>query len=103
MTATDLQEYVNANPGEDEAFVAECWEQAQALVDAFVRNAKVPKPVLKLAYLQVGSELYHRRNAPSGIGQFATLDGGPVAPRLARDPLTPVYPVLRRYVGGGFA
>jgi len=52
------------------------------------------------AYLQVGSELFHRRNAPSGIAQFSSLDGtSPV--RVAKDPMTSVYPLLNRWVVNG--
>ena len=48
------------------------------------------------AYLECGSELYHRRSAPNGIAQFTSYDGSPM--RIARDPMTPVYALLRRYI-----
>jgi hypothetical protein len=47
----------------------------------------------------VASELFHRRNAPNGIAQFASMDG--TAMRVSRDPLTSTYPLLNRYVLGG--
>lgn len=100
MSAADLSAYVGANSGDD-AFVEDCWEEASALVSAFVGTAEVPPVVLHRASLEVGSELFHRRQAPSGVAQFATFDGAPV--RVARDPLVGAYPLLRPYVGPGLA
>jgi hypothetical protein len=51
---------------------------------------------LKRCYLEVGSELFHRRNAPMGVAQYATYDGAPA--NTARDPLVGVYPLLNRYM-----
>lgn len=85
----------------DEDFVKDCWDQAVALVDRYVGSASVPAPLMRNAYVQTGSELYARRNAPSGITGFADGSENPV--RLARDPMTSVYPLLRRFVGGRFA
>lgn len=100
MTAVDLQAYVGSPDG-DAGFVADCWAQAQDLVTAFVGMTVVPEAALKRACLEVGSELYHRRSAPSGISQFASPDGTPM--RVARDPMVGAYPILRRYMPGGFA
>ncbi|GAA2082203.1 hypothetical protein GCM10009840_17880 [Pseudolysinimonas kribbensis] len=101
MTAEDLSQYVGAN-ADDAAFVASCWARADALVTAYVGSAEVPSAILDGATLDVGAELYHRRNAPSGITQFATAgDASPI--RLARDPMTSAYPVLARWVGVGVA
>lgn len=99
-SAADLQAYVNANSS-DEAFVTTCLAEATALVQAYVGTAVVPPVVLDRAVLEVGSELFHRRQAPSGVAQFAALDGAPI--RVARDPMVGAYPLLARYVGGGFA
>lgn len=85
----------------DHGFVQDCWEQAVALVDRFIGSASVPQPVLNGAYIQTGSELYARRNAPSGITGFSDGSDNPI--RLARDPMTSVYPILRRFVSRGFA
>ena len=101
VTAADLTAYVGAQPT-DGAFVAACWSEAEALVSAYVGTAKVPSEVLSRASLEVGSELFHRRSAPNGVAQFGTLDGA--APiRVARDPMVGAYPLLARYVSGGFA
>lgn len=101
MSADALSDYVRAN-ADDAAFVASCWAQASALVTRHVGTATVPADVLTGCTLTVGSELYHRRQAPSGIAQFATA--GQASPvRLARDPLASVYTVLAPWLGAGIA
>jgi hypothetical protein len=97
----DLKAYVGA-PTSDDAFVADCWTEASALVAKFVGTATVNADVLNRAKIECGSELYHRRSAPNGIAQFATLDGGSSV-RVARDPMIAAYPLLVPYVGQGIA
>lgn len=100
MNSTDLQEYVGA-PDSDAAFVEQCWDEATSLVNQFVGNETIPLAVLDRAFLEVGSELYHRRQAPNGIAQFASMDGSPV--RVARDPMVGAYPLLTRFMVPGIA
>lgn len=95
-----LRAYVGA-PESDATYVGSCWGEAKALVDRYVGDLDVPDEILNRAYLEAGSELYHRRNAPNGIAQFATLDASPI--RVARDPMVGVYPILNPYVGLGIA
>jgi hypothetical protein len=97
----DLKAYVGA-PASDDAFVNDCWSEATALVVKFVGTATVNADILQRAKIECGSELYHRRSAPNGIAQFATLDGGS-AVRVARDPMIAAYPLLVPYVGQGIA
>lgn len=92
-----LMDYVGASPSDDE-FVALCWDESIALVTKFVGAATVDGDVLTRAYIECGSELFHRRNAPNGVAQFATLDGGS-AIRVARDPMVGAYPILTPWVG----
>jgi hypothetical protein len=99
--ADDLSEYIGAM-AENSRLVTSCWEQADALVTQYVGSVEVPQEILNGAKLSVGSELYHRHNAPSGITQFA-VPGAESPVRLARDPMTSVYPVLARWVGAGVA
>ena len=96
----DLLEYVGAQSDEAE-FAGECEAQAMALVSNHCgsRVAFVPQDILDRCMLEVGSELFHRRSAPSGIAQFAAPDGAPV--RVARDPMVGAYPLLRPYIGMG--
>lgn len=98
MSYQDLKNYVGASAIDDD-FVEACWDEAVALVASVVGEADVPIKVLNRAYLEAGSELYHRRSAPNGIAQFQTFDGSAI--RVARDPLIGVYPILQRYVGYG--
>ena len=99
-TPDDLLNYVGGNQS-DRDFAEKCLAQAIMLVNAYcIRTPEVPEEILDNAYLQVGSELFHRRNAPSGIAQFSSLDGtSPV--RVAKDPMTSVYPILNRWVSSG--
>ena len=98
--AIDLKSYVNGSV-DDLEFIQSCEYQAQDLVDGYVGSAIVPLTILERAYLEVGSELFHRRSAPNGVAQFTTLDGSAI--RIARDPMVGAYPLLRRYVGWGIA
>lgn len=93
-----LKSFVGASDT-DNSYVEQCWDEAKALVEAFVGNHDVPTAVLTRCYIEAGSELYHRRSAPMGVSQFASFDGSAI--RVARDPLTGVYPLLRPYVGLG--
>ena len=95
MNWEDLKAYVGASSNDDE-FVQDCWNTAKDLIASYVQSATVPANVLKRCYLEVGSELFHRRSAPMGVTQFATYDGSPI--RVARDPLVGVYPLLNRYM-----
>lgn len=95
MDATDLQEYVGA-PETDAAFIEQCWDEATALVTQFIGAETIPVAIIDRATLEVGSELYHRRQAPNGIAQFASMDGSPI--RVARDPMLGAYPLLQRYM-----
>jgi hypothetical protein len=100
VTDEQLLDYVGGTQSDLE-FVGKCLVQAIMLVNAYcIRTPLIPQEILDNAYLQVGSELFHRRNAPSGIAQFSSLDGtSPV--RVAKDPMTSVYPLLNRWVVNG--
>lgn len=93
-----LRAYVGAGSVDDE-FVRECWERAVTLVNQFVGAATVPDEILSLACVHTGSELYARKDAPSGIQGWSDGTMNPV--RLARDPMSGAYPLLRRFVGWG--
>lgn len=99
LTADSLRAYVGAKPA-DADYVASCWGQAVALVNNFLGAGvtSAPSEIVERAYLECGSELFHRRQAPNGVAQFAAADGAPV--RVARDPMLGVYPLLTPYVVG---
>lgn len=98
MSSELLKNFVRASDIDND-YIEQCWDEAVALVNAFVGNHDVPTAVLTRAYIECGSELFHRRSAPMGVSQFASADG--TAVRVARDPLLGVYPIIRPYVGLG--
>ena len=93
VTVDDVQHYVGA-PSSDLEFCREVLTEAEALVTGYVGAARIPVSVWKNAVLQTAAELFHRRNAPSGIASFAALDGAVV--RVALDPMRSVYAMLDR-------
>lgn len=103
VTADELAAYVG---GTVDDYVSSCLDAAVAmvagsLVDGKGNTVTVPDAILDRAVLEVGSELYHRRNAPNGVAQFATMDAPPI--RIARDPMVAARPILAPYLAGGFA
>lgn len=101
VTVEQARQYVGA-AASDDGFLETCISEATALVARFVGSATVPDEIEGRAVLEACSELFHRRQAPSGIAQFATVDG--VSPvRVARDPMVAAYPILTPYVGTGIA
>ena len=109
VTAADVVAYVGV--GADPVFAAEVLAEAAELVTHYVGDTlgefpvpgegTVPLVALDRAVIEVAQELYNRRKAPNGVAQFAAFDGAPV--RVARDPMVGAYPILNRWVGGGFA
>jgi hypothetical protein len=95
MTYEDLKTYVGAKADSD-AYVIACYDEATALVEAFIGASVVPASAKDRAILETGSELFHRKNAPNGLAQYAGFDGTPV--RIARDPMVGAYPILSRYM-----
>lgn len=95
VTLGEFQAYV----GTDETdFPQECLTSGLALVTRYIGAVTtVPADVKDQAVYIASSELFHRRSAPNGVAQFATMDGSPV--RIARDPMGAVYPLLQPYVG----
>lgn len=101
FTAANLLEYVGAKEAQLD-FVTECWDEAVILVTKYVEGpVEVPQEILDRAFEEVGAELFNRKSAKNGIAQFSAVDGQPV--RIARDPMVAAYPLLDRFVGGGFA
>jgi hypothetical protein len=97
ITLEEFQAYI----GTDETtFPQECLTAGEALISNYVGTVTtVPVSVRDQAVLIASSELYHRRSAPNGVAQFASMDGTPV--RVAKDPLNAVYPLLLPFVGYG--
>lgn len=102
LSVDDLARYVNTDATSDATYLASVLAEAEALVAVYVGEAIVPEPILNRASLEVGSELFHRRNAPNGVAQFAS-EAGAQPLRIARDPMVGAYPILNRFVVGGIS
>lgn len=76
---------------------------ATELVYGYLGNqwVQVPESVMDTVLTTVARDLETREKSPGGV--FAAFGEHDSAIRLARDPLTPVYPILQRYASGGFA
>ncbi len=94
-----LRRYVGAG-AESTELLTDCWTEAAELVARHVRELVVPEAIVQRAVLDTASELFHRRNAPSGIMQVPT-DVGAAPVRLARDPMQGAYAILAPWVGLG--
>lgn len=98
VTVADLQAYIGTEETGD--FIESCLSSGNALVGNYIGEVDtVPHEVHHQAILICASEIFHRRSAPNGIAQFASMDGAPV--RVAKDPMGAVYPLLLPYVGYG--
>jgi hypothetical protein len=96
LTLAELQAYVGTD--ETGSFIQSCLDSGTAQVGNYVGVITVvPDQIHRQATLICSSELFHRRSAPNGVAQFASLDGTPV--RVAKDPMGAVYPLLLPYVG----
>lgn len=84
--------------------ITDSWAEALELVAehlGLVGVPAVPPATLARAVKETASELYHRRQSPQGVANWATTEGPPV--RVSRDAMAATRIMLRPYVGGGFA
>lgn len=96
ISLADFQAYVGTDETGD--FINSCLSAGHKLVDRYQGEvAGIPDQVHTQAVLICASELFHRRSAPNGVAQFASMDGAPV--RVAKDPMNAVYPLLMPYTG----
>jgi len=96
VTLADLQAYIGTE--ETGSFIQSCLDSGTAQVANYVSViTTVPDEIHRQGTLICSSELFHRRSAPNGIAQFATMDGSAI--RVAKDPMGAVYPLLLPYVG----
>lgn len=95
VTLSELQAYIGTDETGD--FIESCLEAGNAQVGNYIGDINtVPNEIHRQAIFICASELYHRRSAPNGIAQFASMDGSPI--RVGKDPMTAVYPLLLPYV-----
>jgi hypothetical protein len=98
VTLAELQAYIGTD--ETGSFIDSCLSAGNALVGNYIGEIDtVPDEVHRQAILICASELFHRRSAPNGIAQFASMDGSPM--RVAKDPMGAVYPLLLPFVNYG--
>jgi hypothetical protein len=98
VTLAEFRAYVGTD--EESTFVTECLDAGKSLVARYVDEVTgIPEHIKNQCVLIASSELFHRRSAPNGVAQFASMDGSPV--RVAKDPMNAVYPLLLPYVGYG--
>lgn len=106
---SSVREYVGLKTNDlDDDLVQSCAEVGQRLVLDWVGSERMAQlspcqlAIVFRAVVEVGAELYHRKNTKNAVAQFATPDGGALV-RIARDPMAAAYPLLRQLTGGGFA
>lgn len=98
VTLAELQAYIGTE--ETGSFIQGCLDSGIAMVGKYVGDVEdVPATISDQAVLICASELFHRRSAPQGIAQFASMDGSPM--RVAKDPMGAVYPLLLPWVNYG--
>ena len=98
VSLQEFKDYVGTKDVSD--FPQSCLTAGHALVSNYVGTSTVvPMEIFDQAVLKVSSELFHARNAPNGISQFADVNGAAV--RIGYDPLAPAYKLLRPFLGWG--
>lgn len=99
---TELAWYVEALE-DDAAYAATSKLEAETLVHGFIGGENnpygVPAPALNRAVLEVGADLFYRRQARNGIASFDGMEAQPM--RLNRDPMSAAYPFLRPFLVTG--
>jgi hypothetical protein len=84
------------------------YDQADELVRQYCKGpddedyyTRVPEATATRCTLDAADRLHALEVAPSGQAQYDTLDATPIG--ISRDPLIAVYPIIDRYLPGGFA
>jgi hypothetical protein len=96
VTLTEFKDYVGTKDASD--FPQSCLTAGLALVTKYVGTVTtVPTEISDQAVLMAASELFHRRNAPNGIAQFADFGGAAV--RVGSDPMVAARQILLPYLG----
>jgi hypothetical protein len=96
VSVVQFRAYVGTK--EESVFVSDCLDAAKALVSRYIGSVTgVPTHIVDQSVLIAGSELFHRRQAPGGVTQFADMSGSAV--RVGKDPMAAAYELLRPYVG----
>lgn len=96
VTVDDVRHYVRATTSDDPD-LERALLQAESMLTNYLgaEKAGIPEDEYDPWVLHLTSELWNRQNAPGGVSNFATLDGEPF--RLARDPMTALYPLMSKW------
>lgn len=96
VTLQEFKDYVGTKDAT--TYPQRCLDAGLAEVNEIIGSVTtVPSSIKDLCVLQVASEHWNRRNAPSGIAQFA--DGTTQGLRVSLDTKRAVYAQLLPYVG----
>lgn len=100
-TVAKLAKYCNAQATDE--YVVDCANEAFDMVAWPVSKAVTPVPesVVARAVLEVGKELFDRRQSRNGIAGLDSPDFAPM--RIARDPMKAAQPFLAPYLGPALA
>jgi hypothetical protein len=115
VSASDLSAYLGPLDPSYAEFVGDCATQANALVAGLIGSqmsalvgsdtapaiVTVNQTLIDRATLEVGAELFNRRDTKNGFAQFAGT--GDNAVRVRIDPLIPARAILAPILAGGFA
>lgn len=100
ITQEQLAQYIGVEATDpDYSVVEDCLGSATTVLDDVLSEAyrEPPTDLVDQWTKEVGMEFWKRRDSVSGSSQYADYDtGAPV--RGPRDPLTRVWPSIRRYV-----
>lgn len=94
-----LAQYVQAVAAEDVDHAESCSGEANTLVTNAIGEGnpyQVPEDVIARCVLEVGADLYYRKRTRHGIAAFDGIDVAPI--RIARDPMTSAWPLLRQFI-----
>lgn len=98
MTVSVEQFRLYVGTKEESVFVSDCLDAGKALVARYIGDVTgVPTHIVDQSVLIASSELFHRRQAPGGVTQFADMSGSAV--RVGKDPMAAAYELLRPYCG----
>lgn len=96
VTLSEFKDYVGTKDASD--FPQSCLTAGENLVTKFIGTVTtVPAEIRDQAVLSCASELFHLRNAPNGIAQFADFGGAAI--RVGLDPMNRAKQILMPWVG----
>lgn len=98
-TVDQVKAWIGQESPDYDDMLADMLAEATELIDHYLGSATVPTVVHEQAEVVVAADLWNRRAAPNGViqAQFPGFEGGETV-RIARDPMRPAYPILRRWV-----